>query len=526
MFVEIILILPINKENRMAARRKPSKPESFVYGAVLDSLSKGLYPDKRHVIREFVQNACDAVREFERKTSQKTIDPIEIRLSRPSITIFDRGMGMHQKLMRQYRYVGFSEKDPSQSVGFRGIGTISGIAVAKKIIVTSSRFGIAKKYTVTVDGEGMLARVTKKSNPPLDELLDRFSTVVTEDADKDDHYTLVELHNIKEDAQELFDEDVISSYLRRNTPPPFDPEFEHGAEISHKISLYVPDYYEVPITLDDDALYKPYPPNALSPEYETVFVDDDPSSSEMAYCWSCMHAGKGQFQDKQTRGLTYRVKNFAVGDANLTRQTLWNATPERAYYFFGELHLMNPGLVPSSDRTDFEDNSTRKEMHARCRRISHVLNRKAGVESEQRRFDAVILEAETSVRGRERQLQEGTLPIEVRDEVQHEIRTALDNVEKRLKRSRAKKAKTNTDTRLIKKGATVTRRARKVLSKLNRASRDGNLYDISVAVDLGAEAQAVYDITVEVLREELSTETAKLERILRSLQSKIKLGSQ
>ena len=508
----------------MVARRKSATSEPFVYGAVLDSLSKGLYPDKRHVIREFVQNACDAVRDFEHRTDQKVIDPIEVRLSRPSITIFDRGMGMHKKLMQQYRYVGFSEKDPSQSVGFRGIGTISGIAVAKKIIVTSSRFGVAKQYRVTVDGEGMLARVTGKRNPPLAELLDVFSTVESEDAAKDAHYTLVELHDIREDAQELFDEELTRDYLRQNAPVPFDPAFQFGAEISSKLGLYVPDYYEVPMTLGNDSLYKPFPENALQPEYETVFADEGPSSPTIAFSWSCMNSEKGQFQDPEMRGLTYRVKNFAVGDSHLTRRTLWKTTPARAYHFFGEIHLMDGELIPSSDRTDFEDNEARKQMFARCRRVSHILNRKAGVESEQRRFATVIEETESSIRDRERQLRDGTLPVEVHSEVQHQIRVALQNVDKRLKRARAKKTKTEKDARLIKKGAKVSRRARKVLSTLNRASRDGNLYDISLAADLSNEARAVYDITVEVLREELAPETAKLERILKALHSKIRQG--
>jgi HSP90 family molecular chaperone len=77
----------------------------FVYGSVLDALGPGLYPKKRHVLREFVQNACDAVHDYEEYSGEPQEDPIEIRFQPPSITIFDRGMGMERKRMRQYRYV-------------------------------------------------------------------------------------------------------------------------------------------------------------------------------------------------------------------------------------------------------------------------------------------------------------------------------------------------------------------------------------------------------------------------------------
>jgi HSP90 family molecular chaperone len=44
--------------------------ERFAHGSILEALSKGLFPDKRHIIREFVQNSFDSI--YELRTRCKT----------------------------------------------------------------------------------------------------------------------------------------------------------------------------------------------------------------------------------------------------------------------------------------------------------------------------------------------------------------------------------------------------------------------------------------------------------------------
>src|SRR3989337_2796083 len=112
--------------------------ERLAYGSVLEALSRGLYPDKRHVIREFVQNSYDGLHELKKLCPKEALRPIEVKLEPPSIFIGDFGIGMPEQKMRQYRYLGYSEKDRTEHAGFRGIGKYSGLAVAEKIIVDSS----------------------------------------------------------------------------------------------------------------------------------------------------------------------------------------------------------------------------------------------------------------------------------------------------------------------------------------------------------------------------------------------------
>jgi hypothetical protein len=503
------------------AKRGKRKSEAFAYGSVLDALGKGLYPDKRHVIREFVQNACDAVRGFQRLTGTKPAEPIEVRIAKPAITIFDRGVGMDRRLMEQYRYVGFSEKDAVQDVGFRGIGKISGIAVAKKIIVTSSRFGVPKRLRVEIHADEMLAKVQKDRNPPLEGLLRDFTQITTAEEERDEHFTLVELHEIRDDSTELYNTEWLRTYLQRNLPVPFDPAFPLARVIAEKLHLNVPEFFEVDVALDGQRLYKPYLADCLDPEFEPIFVDDTAEGPLLAYCWYCMHASKGQFPEKETHGLVYRFKNFAVGTSQLPRETLWTASPERAFYFFGEIHALDDGLVPASDRDEFEDNHARKRLYQRCTRIARVLNQEARVESDRSRFDTVLGRTEDALAQRGRELDQGELPAELRANVEFEIRKALENVGTRLKRATGKRVKTTRDTELIARGTKVQRRAKSLLRRLSQPDADAGFFDILKKVPLNEQAQALYQVVVEVLRDELASEPARLEQVLKALHAKI-----
>ncbi len=136
--------------------------ERFAYGSVLEALSRGLYPDKRHVIREFVQNAYDGMYDLHKQYPTESLQPIEIKVNPPSIFVGDHGIGMSEKKMQEYRYLGYSEKERGEHAGFRGIGKYSGLAIAEKIIVDSSRYGAPTRLRVVIHVGEMIKEVEKR----------------------------------------------------------------------------------------------------------------------------------------------------------------------------------------------------------------------------------------------------------------------------------------------------------------------------------------------------------------------------
>lgn len=489
-----------------------STNERFAYGSVLEALSRGLYPDKRHVIREFVQNAYDGMYDLHNQYPSETLHPIEVKVDPPSIFIGDHGIGMSEKKMQEYRYLGYSEKKRGEHAGFRGIGKYSGLAIAEKIIVDSSRYGVATRLRVVVHVADMIREVEERHNPPLEDLLQRFTTLSEFPEDKEAHYTFVELHKIRADSMAILHEGTISDYLSKVAPVPLDPKFQHAHEIEENLRETAPDYFVVPLSVNKRDVYKPYLPDCRRPGFETVLFKDR-SSEVLAFAWYCQNLKRGQFKDKENSGLVYRMKNIAVGDRHLTRKTLWATTPERAFHFFGEIHVLDPEVIPSADRTDFEDNAAREQLYKRCIRISSVLNRKAGEESATRRFKEALNNARDFLDQREQQLEDHQLPIELREEVVFRLRNYQEDINKRIPGS---------PSPLKSAGRKFLKRAQKFLNRLQGPSTQ--FFDLKKELRLNAKLQALYNIFMGVLKEEFRNDPDRLERIIRRVQDSLTIG--
>ncbi|MFC1937703.1 ATP-binding protein, partial [Chloroflexota bacterium] len=83
-------------------------------GEILPILTSGLYRNKLDALREYVQNAIDA----KAKKIEIVIDP-------DTIMVDDSGVGMSFEQAKNAIKLGISEKNPRDSVGFRGIGIYS-----------------------------------------------------------------------------------------------------------------------------------------------------------------------------------------------------------------------------------------------------------------------------------------------------------------------------------------------------------------------------------------------------------------
>lgn len=195
------------------------------------------------------------------------------------------------------------------------------------------------------------------------------------------------------------------------------------------------------------------------------------------------------------------MKNIAVGDGQLSRQMLWDRTPERAFYFFGEIHILDAGVIPSSDRTAFEDNAARKRLEERCVRIASNLNRKAGEESAMRRFDEILDQSLEVIARREKQAKAGQLPVELEDQVVYEFKRIEEDVRKRLKGP---------------KTPTAANRAKRLMGRtrgfLQSLKKNPEVFsDLKTELRFDPRLRALYDCAVQVLKEEFSDDPERLE---------------
>ncbi len=346
----------------------------------------------------------------------------------------------------------------------------------------------------------------------MEDLLHQFTAISEFPEDKEQHYTFVELHNIRPDSVDILDEGAIRGYLSRVAPVPFDPKFQHSLEIEENLKEMDSDYFVVPLSVNNRDVYKPYLQDCKRPGFETILFKDR-GSEVLAFAWYCQNMEKGQFKDKENSGLVYRVRNIAVGDRHLTRKTLWDATPERAFHFFGEIYVLDPEVIPSADRTDFEDNAARGQLYKRCVRISSVLNRKAGEESATRRFKEALNNARDFLDQRQQQFEDHQLPIELREEVVFRLRNYQEDIQKRIPGSRGT---------LKSGGKKFLRRAQKFLNRLQGAP--AQFFDLQKELRLSPKLRALYNIFMGVLKEEFRNDPERLERIIRRIQDSLTIG--
>ena len=507
--------------------------EEYSYGFIIEVLTSGLYPNKYHVLREYIQNSYDAIKTWRKQTGTPKYGKIQIKIANPSITIYDDGVGMDWEKINQYRYVGYSEKKTGEGVGFRGIGKLSGISVADKLIITTSPAGVGKRYQLVFNADAMLAHIMllklKGENISLNDLIKTHTSLSQFEEDPDIHYTMVELYNIKSDSMLLMDEAQVIDYLGMTVPVDFDPNFQYGQIIDEWLRKYVSDYDTVQISLDGKSIYKPYIPELNYPQKNFVYAydDDDTQASNsgagepLAFYWYCEHATKGQFLDKKKRGMFYRVKNFTVGTNQLPRISLWNTTPERAYYFWGEIHICDPEMIPSSDRENFEQNNARERFYQYGAQISKTLNTLAGGSSAKRKAKEFIERAEELILTIQNEAQEGKIPTEIKFSKMYNIKNAVVSVENRLKD--APKDYQERGEKIIESGNALIEN----LEKESFPSDASKLvYDIREEINLGGEASKVYEIIIQCIDEELRDNPNLFERLIKKIHTALSGHSQ
>jgi molecular chaperone HtpG len=332
--------------------------EERAYGWIAEALSGGLYPNRFHVIREYVQNSFDAIQKFKKSYISKEILKIDIQIKKPSIFIFDNGTGMDKKTLSEFKNVGFSRKKSSEDVGFRGIGKLAGVAVASKLIITTSMYGSGEKHTLIWDAESMnkhLERLKRLGgNISLSDLIEKHTQIKSDKEEKNRHYTLIELQSIRNDSNILFDKNKLKDYLSKTTPVPFDPTFKYSIRIEEMIRQSVDNYDTANVLLDGEKIVKPYTKDMNVKTPRDVEIKTKNNKRVIAYCWYCENKNKGQIKPKDLSGLFLKIRNFSIGDTSLSRNMLWDKSPHLSNYFIGEIHIISPQITPTAQRDSFK----------------------------------------------------------------------------------------------------------------------------------------------------------------------------
>jgi len=340
-------------------------------GEVISILTKGMYPDPKDALREYIQNGVDALAK-----------KINLKIRQDSIVIEDNGKGMNHEALRKAVRVGISEKNPTKNVGFLGIGIYSSFHLCDKLTIYSrGSENISNK--LEMDFGGMRAtlevqkemRLTGETKPDelidLQTLLEKFITLTENGSIKDFEFpnvgTRVELTGLETEFYTALSNFAdVAEYLRNVIPLHFDKtNFTYAEKIETEISKICEEHNQkfeiinlhLQINSKQETLYRPYKDSEfysrektkpLPPKFYAI-----QNGEFFGVAWGCLNSLRKKVENKALRGFILKKQGFSVGK----RESMVKYFPRGNTFFdrySGEIIIVNPNLIPNASRTELE----------------------------------------------------------------------------------------------------------------------------------------------------------------------------
>ena len=402
---------------------------------LLETITKGMYSEPLHTIREYVQNAYDSIRAARRNRLLKPSEgQVQIRIDPEARTvrIRDDGTGLEPEEAAVYLLdLGNSAKAGTdagsiKNAGFRGIGRMAGITYCKKLRFETSN-GLGKKCIVNFDAAGInrLTRTGKKAATIIDAV--RSNSEIVEDVEKQGaRYLEVVLEEINREGEQFLDRNCVANYLAQVAPVDYDPsewwyrdKIYSFAQKSHSASSLD----HIRITIRDAAgnlqqdVRRPFSNtfkiinrrgNKRNVRVtDVVALPRDGSPVNGWWGWLAVHERQGALVDIPYAGLRIRMHNIAIGDDAITRDLF--ITSSHAKWCFGEIHITNHTLTPNTQRDNFEDSKAWAQIKERLRSEAFLIGKEIRKESDQRNKSIEALErrVEKSWKSADKAIQRG-----------------------------------------------------------------------------------------------------------------------
>ena len=353
---------------------------------VIETLSEGMYDNPLFLFREYVQNSADAIDSaisagiLSKHEAQININ---IDIDKRKIVFHDNGIGIpHAKVISLLANIGDSEKDRLKNKGFRGIGRLGGLGYCKIVRFETSYIDEDVKTIMEWDAQELHKILSDKSiKIDAGEVIKRITTVTIKECDSHEHYFKVSLIDINSTSNDLLDIEDVRKYLSMVSPVPFDFERFRFVNIIENFikENNLPELNEYNIYLNGDEIRKGYEtPLIIEDSKQPIeilnvacrLLKDD--NKIIGWYWFCISKFEGVIPTKcWQRCIRLRKSNIQIGEADCLSnhpkrgQALWKEDRGNNY-FLGEIHVIDPNLIPNSRRDYFNQDFA-------CRRFEIVL---------------------------------------------------------------------------------------------------------------------------------------------------------
>ncbi len=354
---------------------------------IISILTRGMYPDPKDALREYVQNGVDA-----------DAKNIEIKIRGSSIIVVDDGHGMDEEIMKDAIRVGISDKNPNADVGFRGIGIYSAFHLCDELCIYSKakrkqtpyllafNFKDMRKILKQQELDRLSGKITGEQLIDLQSILQSNITLKKQNAAQFPKTgTRVEMRGLDSSFfKTLAKFDEVADYLRQVVPLHFDQEkFKWGKKIEKKIcnicekhnTVFSLDNLTLQVDAKTENLYRPYTDTLFHNESPMVPVFKDIKSKDEFFgvAWGCLNEVRRKITDTSLRGFLLKKQGFALGK----RRDMSKHFGKRTTYFdryIGEIIAVNQNLLPNAARTDFEVSTLRTGFYEALTDVATLYN--------------------------------------------------------------------------------------------------------------------------------------------------------
>jgi hypothetical protein len=341
---------------------------------LLENLARGIY-NHEAVLREYVQNACDAYAQLGGPQEHELIR-ISIE-DEETIAIQDNGIGMNLTDIKNCKKIAVSPKSEIQGMtGFRGIGIWAGFQACNQLEVITTKANDKKRYRLQIDFADILKHVNDNIN--IGDLLNGRFRIEADETRKEEHYTRVRLVGLQGDYSILNQREEIERIVSQILPCKVDPKFEYADKIAEFYNE-LDSFQEYSILVEGGEVFKQFPSDLDEPS----FVSLELPGEEYGRAWYCMSAKQKKeslpaptpSDLKRNRSFRLRIRNFGVGgvgiysdeDASglgiLTKVNLRSSA--HLNWHVGEIHVTNVDVRPDTPRSALElDTASRRAIVA------------------------------------------------------------------------------------------------------------------------------------------------------------------
>lgn len=332
---------------------------------LIEILMYSMYDDAKVVLREYVQNAYDAINEAVEQgileSSKCGSVNIILDSKHRSVRINDNGTGIVKKFAaKKLLDIADSFKDGKNTAGHYGIGRLTGLQFCERLIFKTSAKG-EDEYTQVVFDSNLAREILNDSNDHrnAEEVVNSISTVSTGKEKVDAHYFEIEMENIRTDYSQLLDEDSVREYLEEVAPIDYSTTFKNllikTSEIPPHLKVQRENLKCIQLSINNLVdIRKRYGVKieGTGDPIKTLHYFDviDDEFGLLAWGWFAITAFTKAIPIKdKNRGIRLRKKNIQVGTANLLDKYFEESRGNN--YFYGEVFAVHNNLRPSSDRT-------------------------------------------------------------------------------------------------------------------------------------------------------------------------------